>query len=141
MIRQIGAAGLALLLLCSLPLWAQKKPLSKGVRFQGATEYTQLELLAAAGLKPDARVNLRDVKVHAKRLTDTGFFQEVKTTSDSKTVLFTLTPSGQLYPMHLENLPLTPGKELDTKLRERFPLYRGLLPAGGSVVDGNVPDI
>jgi hypothetical protein len=38
--------------------------------------------------------------------------------------------------MHLENLPLKPGKELDDKLHERFPLYHGLLPGNGSVDDG-----
>ena len=136
MTKQFGAAGIALLLLCTLPLMAQKKVAAKAVRFQGAPQYTQQELLAAAGLKPDARVNLRDVKARAKQLTDTGFFQEVRTTSDSKTVLFSLTPSSQLYPMHLENVPLTPGKELDGTLHERFGLYHGLLPAAGSVQDG-----
>jgi outer membrane protein assembly factor BamA len=136
MTKRFGAASVALLLLCTHPLPAQKKALPKAVHFQGAPQYTQLELLAAAGLKPDARLKLRDVKPHAKQLTDTGFFEEVKTTSDIKTVLFTLTPSSQLYPMHLENVPLTPGKELEARLHERFPLYRGLLPAGGTVVDG-----
>ena len=87
-------------------------------------------------MKPDAHLNPRDVKAHAKLLNDTGLFKEVKFTSDSKTLLFTLTPSSQLFPMHLENLPLTPGKELDAKLHERFPLYRGLLPTTGSMLEG-----
>ncbi len=136
MTNKSGAVCVVLLLLCNVPLPAQRKALPKAIRFQGAPQYTQQELLAAAGLKPDARLNLRDVKPHAKQLTDTGFFEEVKTTSDSKTVLFTLTPSSQLFPMHLENLPLTLGKELEARLQERFPLYRGQLPAGGTVVDG-----
>ncbi|MFZ0746932.1 MAG: hypothetical protein WAM85_21185 [Terracidiphilus sp.] len=136
MTKPCGAAGIALLLLCSLPLLAQKKVPPKVIRFQGAPQYTQQELLAAAGLRPDARLNSREVKAHAKQLNDTGLFQEVKFTSDSKTVLFTLTPSTQLFPMHLENVPLTPGKELDAKLHERFPLYRGLLPASGSMPEG-----
>jgi outer membrane protein insertion porin family len=38
--------------------------------------------------------------------------------------------------MRLENVPLTPGKEMDAKLHERFPLYRSLLPAAGSMVEG-----
>lgn len=136
MTKQSCAAGIALLLLCALPLLGQRKVPPKAIRFQGATQYTQQELLAAAGLKPDARLNLRDVKAHAKQLSDTGLFQEVKTSSDSKGLLFTLTPSSQLFPMHLENVPLTPGKDLDARLRERFPLYRGLLPASGSMVEG-----
>jgi len=122
-------------LLCSLPLLAQKKIPPATVRFQGAPQYTQQELLAAAGLKPDARLNAREVKAHAKMLGDTGLFKEVKFSTDSKSLLFTLTPSSQLFPMHLENVPLTPGKELEARLRERSPLYRGLLPASGSMLD------
>jgi outer membrane protein assembly factor BamA len=136
MTKQSGAVSVALLLLCSFPLLAQKNVPPKAIRFQGAPQYTQQELLAAAGLKPDARLNFSEVKAHAKQLNDTGLFKEVKFTSDSKTLLFTLTPSSQLFPMHLENVPLTPGKELDAKLHERFPLYRSLLPASGSMLDG-----
>jgi outer membrane protein assembly factor BamA len=134
--KHSGAIAVALLLLCSFPLLAQKKVASKPIRFQGAPQYTQQELLAAAGLKPDARLNVRDMKAHAKQLSDTGYFAEVKSTTDAKGMLFTLTPSSQLFPMHLENVPLTPGNELDSKLRERFVLYRGMLPNGGSVAEG-----
>ena len=136
MTKKSGAVGVALILVCSLPLLAQKRVPPKAIRFQGAPQYTQQELLAAAGLKPDAPLNFREVKARAKQLNDTGLFKEIKLTSDSKTVLFTLTPSSQLFSMHLENVPLTPGKELDAKLHERFPLYHGLLPASGSMLEG-----
>jgi len=130
------AALIAALLLCSLPSLAQKKAPPKAIRFQGATQYTQDELLAAAGLKPGARLAPSEVKAHAKQLNDTGLFAVVKFSTDSKGLLFTLTPTSQLFPMHLDNLPLTPGKALDDKLHERFPLYHGLLPASGSMVEG-----
>jgi len=136
MTKPFGAVSVALLLLCSVPLLAQKKVPSKAIRFQGAPQYTQQELLAAAGLTPDARLNSGEVNARAKQLIDTGLFEAIKFKSDSKTLLFTLTPSTHLFPMHLENVPLTPGKELDAKLRERFPLYRGLLPASGSMLEG-----
>ena len=136
MTKLSGAVSVALLLLCSLPSVAQKKVPPVAVRFQGAPQYTQEELLAAAGLKPGTRLNSAQVKVHARQLNDTGLFKEVKFTSDSKGLLFTLTPASQLFPIHLENVPLTPGKEIDAKLHERFPLYRSLLPASGSMVDG-----
>jgi outer membrane protein assembly factor BamA len=136
MTKHSSTVGIGLLLLCSLPLLAQKKVPPKAIRFQGAPQYTQTELLAAADLTLDARLNPRDMKAHAKQLNDTGLFEEVKFTSDTKTLLFTLTPSRQLFPMHLENVPLSPGKELDAKLHERFPLYHGLLPASGSMLEG-----
>jgi len=137
MTKQYGLVCAALILLCSLPLLAQKNVLPAAIRFQGAPLYTQQELLAAAGYKPDARLNFRDVKAHAKQLNDTGLFKEVRFNSGGKTLLFTLTPSSHLFPMHIDNVPLTPGKELDAKLHERFPLYRSsLLPANGSMIEG-----
>jgi|ERR1035438_2435217 hypothetical protein len=62
MTKQSGAVSVALLLLCSLPLLAQKKVSPKAFRFQGAPQYTQQELLAAAGLRTDTRLNFREVK-------------------------------------------------------------------------------
>jgi outer membrane protein insertion porin family len=126
----------ASLLLCSFPSLAQKKVSPKAVRFQGAPQYTQEELLAAAGLKPNARPIPNEVKAHAKQLNDTGVFAVVKFSTDSKGLLYSLTPSSQLFPLHLDNLPIKPGKELDDKLHQRFPLYHGLLPANGSMLEG-----
>jgi outer membrane protein assembly factor BamA len=136
MTKRSGAVSVALLLICSLSLLAQQKAAPKAVRFQGAPQYSQEELLAAASLKSDARLAPREVKAHAKQLSDTGLFEEVKFSSVGKTILFTLTPSSQLFPAHLENLPLTPGKELDARIHERFPLYHGMLPGSGSMVEG-----
>jgi len=135
MVKQ-SARIAAVLLLCSLSSFAQKKAPPKAIRFQGAPQYTQEELLAAAGLNPGARLSANEVKAHAKLLNDTGLFAVVKFSSDSKGLLFSLTPSNQLFPMHLDNLPLQPGKELDAKLHQRFPLYHGLLPANGSMLEG-----
>jgi outer membrane protein assembly factor BamA len=144
MIKQ--AALIPALLLISLPSLAQKKAPPRGqnrvplktIRFEGAPQYTHEELLAAAGLTQDVRLKPADVKAHAKQLNDTGYFAVVKFSNDSKGPLFTLTPTraSQLFPMHLDNLPLKPGKELDDKLHARFPLYHGLLPTGGSVLEG-----
>lgn len=131
-----GSVCAALLLLCTLPALAQKKAPPQTVRFQGSTEYTNQELLAAAGVTADARLTPAQVKLHARQLSETGLFKEVRFTAKGRTLLFTLTPASQLFPMHLENVPLAPGKELDARLRERFPLYHGLLPASGSLVDG-----
>ena len=135
MIRQARPIA-AVLLLCSLQLLAQKKAPPRAIRFQGATQYSQDELLAAAGIKAGARLNAADIKSHAKQLNDTGFFAVVKFGNDSKGLFFTLTPASQLYPLHLDNLPLKPGKDLDDKIHARFPLYHGLLPASGSTDDG-----
>jgi outer membrane protein insertion porin family len=134
----------ALLLFSPFPLLAQKKASpsaqrkapTKTIRFQGAAQYSQDELLAAAGLKADARLSASEVKAHAKQLNDTGLFAAIKFATDSKGLLFTLTPTSQLFPIHLDNLPLTPGKELDDQIHAQFPLYRGMVPSSGSLVEG-----
>jgi outer membrane protein assembly factor BamA len=133
----------ALLLFCTLPSFAQKKAspaqrkvAAPAIRFQGAPQYSQEELLAAAGLNPGARLSASEVKAHAKLLNDTGLFAVVKFSSDSRGLLFSLTPAAQLFPMHLDNLPIQPGKELEAKIHAHYPLYHGLLPANGSMVDG-----
>lgn len=136
MTKKSGVLSIVLLLLCTLPVLAQKRVPSLAIRFQGAPQYTEQELLAAAGLKQGMRLNSRDVKAHVRQLFDTGVFSEVKFKADRKVQLFTLTPSSQLFPMHLDNVPLTPGKDLDEKLHMRFPLYRSQLPASGSMVEG-----
>ncbi|MGA8781989.1 MAG: hypothetical protein WB567_14655 [Terracidiphilus sp.] len=130
------AALLAALLLCTLSSLAQKKAPPKTIRFQGAPQYTQEELMAAAGLKPDSRLTAVEVKARARQLNDTGLFAVVKFSTDSKGLLFALTPTTQLFPLHLDNLPLKPGKELDDKLHTRFPLYHSLVPANGTMVEG-----
>ena len=149
MSKPSGVILAALMLLCALPSPAQKpapKPSPKaaqkktpplpGIRFQGATQYAPQDLLAAANLKPDAHLTPAEVKAHAKLLNDTGLFKEITFASTGKSLVFTLTPAPQLYPMHLDNLPLTPGKDLDALLASRFPLYHGLLPPTGSIIDG-----
>jgi outer membrane protein assembly factor BamA len=142
MIKQAARIA-ALLLLCVLSSPAQKKAApaqrkapTPAIRFEGAPQYTQEELLAAAGINPSVRLSASQVKAHAKLLNDTGLFAVVKFSSDSKGLLFSLTLNTQLFPMHLDNLPLQPGKELDAKIHARFPLYHGLLPANGSMDDG-----
>jgi outer membrane protein assembly factor BamA len=130
------AVLIAALFLSSIPSPAQKKAPPRAIRFQGAPQYTQEELLAAAGLNAGARLNATDVKAHAKQLNDTGFFAVVRFSNDSKGLLFSLTPASQLFPVHLDNLPLKPGKDLDDKLHARFPLNHGLLPASGSTLEG-----
>lgn len=126
----------ACFLLCPLLSPAQKKAPPRTIRFKGAPQYTQEELLAAAGLKPNARLTAIEIKARAKQLNDTGLFAVVKFSNDSKGLLFNLTPASQLYPIHLDNLPLKTGQELDDKLHERFPLYHGLVAANGSMLEG-----
>jgi outer membrane protein assembly factor BamA len=111
----------------TLPAAAQKfQP--RTIQFKGAPEYSDEELLAAAGLKIGAVLTSSEMKSHGQKLQDTGLFESFSFAFNGVDLVYTLVPSSILYPVRLENLPFTPGKELDAALRSRVPLYRGKVP-------------
>jgi outer membrane protein assembly factor BamA len=67
---------------------------------------------------------------------DTGVFESLLFKFDGVDLVFTIVPHTDLYPVRLENLPLTPGKELDAALHDRFPLYHGKVPAENGLLEG-----
>jgi outer membrane protein insertion porin family len=122
------------LLFASLPAAAQKfQP--KPIQFKGAPEYSDQELLATAGLKTGTVLAFADMKDHSQKLMDTGVFDTLNFKFDGVDLVYTLVPSTTLYPVRLENLPLTPGRELDAALHDRFPLYHGKVPTEGGLME------
>ena len=122
------------LLYASLPAAAQKfQP--KTIQFKGAPEYSDQELLAAAGLKMGTVLAFGDMKDHSQKLMDTGVFDTLSFKFDGVDLIYTLVSSTTLYPVRLENLPLTPGRELDAALHERFPLYHGKVPTENGLLE------
>jgi len=122
------------LLFPSLPAGAQKF-LPKTIQFKGDPEYSNEELLAAANLRNGTVLNFADMKEHSQKLMDTGVFHTLSFKFDGVDLVYTLAPSTTLYPVRLENLPLTPGKELDAALHSRFPLYHGKVPSDGGLTE------
>ena len=118
----------------ALPVAAQKfQP--KTIQFKGDPEYSVKELMDAAGLKNGALLTSAEMNDHSKRLMDTGVFDNLTYKFDGQDLVYLLTPSAQMYPIRLENLPLTPGAELDAKLHSLLPLYHGKVPAEGTLQD------
>ena len=116
------AAGV--LIAGALPVAAQKfQP--KTIQFKGDPEYSDKELLAASGLKPGVAVTSPELNDRSKSMMDTGMFDSLTYKFDGADLIFNLIPASQLYPIRLENLPLTPGPELVAKLHDLFPLYHG----------------
>ena len=105
------------------------------IQFQGAPEYSDQELLAAAGLKKGVVLGYADMQDYSKRLLDTGIFASVAFKFDGQDLTFLLTPSADVYPIRLENLPFAPGKDLDGKLHDQLPLYHGKVPSGGGLAE------
>ena len=129
------------LLLTALVLFASTQPAAaqkfqpKTIQFKGAPEYSDQEMLAAAGLKIGAEIAYSEMKSYGQRLLDTGLFESFHFTYNGVDLVFVLVPASALYPVRLENLPLTPGKELDAALHQRFPLYHGKVPAENGLTE------
>ena len=108
----------------------------KTIQFQGAPDYSNDELIAAAGLKKGETLSADEMQAHANQLSNSGLFAGIKYTFDGQDLVFHLTPSPQLYAVRLDNLPLKPGAELDAKIRAKQPLYHGKVPLDGTLLDG-----
>ncbi len=124
-----------ILILATLPALGQKF-LPKSIQFKGAPEYSQEELLAAAGLKKGVVLSYAEMNDHSKRLLDTGAFDTLAFKFDGQDLIFQLTPSTNLLPIRLENLPLVPGKALDDRLHEKLPLFHGKVPNEDGMMEG-----
>lgn len=116
------------------PATAQKF-LPKTIQFEGAPEYTNQELLDAAGLKNNEVLSYADMQDYSKRLLATGAFASVAFKFDGQDLIFMLIPSEDLCQVRFENLPLAPGKELDDQLHKLLPLYHGKVPAEAGLTD------
>jgi outer membrane protein insertion porin family len=123
-------------LILSLQLAAsgqQFKP--KSIQFKGDPEFSDQELLDAAGLQPGKILTSAEMADHSKRLMDSGVFDNLTYKFDGQDLVYTLTPAEHLYPIRLENLPLDAGPELDAKLHQKLPLYHGKVPSEGTLLD------
>ena len=130
----IVSLALGLFLAASSPAQTLKfQP--KTIQFKGAPEYSDQELLAAAGLKKGTVLTADEMKGHFQQLMDTAVFDNIVYKFDGVDLIYTLTVSEALYPVRFENLPLTPGKDLDAKLHDRSPLYHGKVPTEGGLLD------
>lgn len=108
----------------------------KTVQFKGDPEYSTAELLAASGLKKGAAYTVAQMNEHTKLLMDSGVFQDISFTFNGQDLVYQIIPATVMFPPRLENLTLSGGKELDDRLRARFPLYHGKVPMEGSLLDG-----
>ena len=124
-----------ILLFPTLPAAAQTMFLPKAIHFKGAPEYSDQELMAAAGLKKGVYIAYSELKSHVQKLLDAGLFESSNYTFNGVELVFTMVPSTALYSVRLENLPLTPGKELDAALHQRLPLYHGKVPFEGGLTE------
>src|SRR5579859_7294914 len=118
----------------AFPVHAQKF-IPKTIQFNGDPEYSNADLLAASGLKKGETLSYSDMNETSKRLMDTGMFASLTFKFDGQDLVFQITPADQLVPIHLDNLPIAPGIDVNAKLHQQFPLFLGKVPTEGGMLD------
>src|SRR5579872_5481903 len=122
-------------LLCSSISAHAQKFVPKSIQFNGDPEYSNEELLAASGLKKGDTLTYAQMNDVSKSLLNTGMFASLAFKFDGQDLVFQLTPAEQIVPIHLSNLPLALGAELDAKLRQQYSLYHGKLPSEAGITE------
>jgi outer membrane protein insertion porin family len=111
------------------------------IKVTGSQRYTEKEIVPASGLQLGQNVGDGDFKEAAKRLGDTGLFSDVLYSysySDAGTKLefqLTDTEKNKLVPADFENFVWFTDEELLSELQKRVPLFKGLVPVGGTFPD------
>jgi outer membrane protein assembly factor BamA len=113
-----------------------QKFVPKTIQFIGVPEYSDQELLDAAGLSKGQALATAEMNTCAQKLIASGVFESAGYKFDGTNLVFTLTPDPTLLPVRLGNLPFTRGPELDARIHKRQPLYHGKVPSEGSLLDG-----
>jgi outer membrane protein assembly factor BamA len=112
-----------------------QKFIPKTIQFHGAPEYTDQELMTAAGLKKGELLDYAGMNERSKQLLSTGVFATLAFKFDGQDLVFTLTPSTELVPARLVNLPTAPGVDIDSQLRKLVPLYHGKVPMADGLME------
>lgn len=147
--RRYRIHPILILLACSL-LTAQTRKLSKkelppsafkliAVKVTGTTRYAAEEIIGLTGLQIGQTVSEDDFKHTAQLLGETGAFSDVvysyQYTPQGTKLELQLTDAERFVPARFDNFVWFSDQELAEKLKERVPLFRGELPATGSLAD------
>src|SRR5258708_30999960 len=106
----------------------------KSIQFKGDAEFSDTELMTAAGLKPGEILTSEEMNQHSQRLMDTGLFEGLTYKFDGLVLTFQITPAARLFPIRFENIPFASVADLEAKVHQRVPLYHGKVPSEGGIL-------
>ncbi len=107
----------------------------KQIRFDGAAQYTQADLLATSKLAPGKTLTETDIEAAMHRLDDTGLFADIRYGAESGVLHFDLSPvpEAQTRTVHFNNFVMFAPEELIGKLHQQVPLFTGRVPVTGGM--------
>jgi outer membrane protein assembly factor BamA len=109
------------------------------VKVAGSQRYQASEVISATGLQIGQTVTEEDFQRASQRLGQTGAFDNVtynfRYSSAGAQLELQVTDAGQWVPARFENFVWFPDQELRTTLHQQVPLFDGMLPLSGGLVD------
>jgi outer membrane protein assembly factor BamA len=108
----------------------------RSIHFEGATGYSDAELMKAAGLIEGQSYSSDELQQRAKELIDTGIFEKVDYKCEGSKLNYSLRLVEESYPVIFGNVPLEKGPPLDARIHQRVPLYHGKVPSEGTLLEG-----
>lgn len=115
---------------------ASAQSVLKEIHASGSTHYSEEQILALAGLKPGDAATRERVQATANYLSQLGIFSRVNwTTTDDDTNLVFQVQDAPVVPVWFDNFPWFGEKELLQSIALAVPLFNGLAPEDGSLLD------
>src|ERR1700722_19490411 len=105
----------------------------------GSKRFASADIAASSGLQLGLIAVDEDFKKAARRLAETGAFNDVAYTfsysSEGTKLQLQVTDAAKFFPAHFEDFIWFSDEELQKRLHERLPLFHGDLPVSGSLPD------
>ena len=102
----------------------------------GSTHYTEEQIVALSQLKPGAPVTREHVQAVANYLSQLGIFSNVSwATREADSILTFQVIDAPVVPVWFDNFPWFSEKELLESINLAVPLFNGLAPQDGSLLD------
>lgn len=133
---------LILLVSSALPVVAQKAqpvehrfPLVQ-INVSGSQRYSNQAIVAYLGLRTGQQVSQKELEAASQKLADSGLFSLVQfrfgMAGNGVVANFDLADNTKLVPIEFENLVWFSPNELTTTIKQKLPLFSGVVPLSGS---------
>ena len=137
MVSRVTCALSAMALVTAL-IWAQESFPLRTIEFEGNRSFSSEDLAAVCGLEHGQMVAKPDFDRALRLLNETGLFAALRYRFEpldgGYRLIVTVEELPELFPVRFDGMALS-RDEIEDVLRERLPLYVGLVPVGGPMVD------
>jgi hypothetical protein len=106
------------------------------IHASGSTHYSEEQIVAISGLKIGEPLTRDHVQAVANNISQLGIFSRVNwTTSESDTVVTLQVDDAPVVPLWFDNFPWFSDKDILDSLHLAVPIFNGLVPRDGSLLD------